>query len=182
VITNILAQFHNETALFWQDITSSVTGSLIDGQFPNSGAAAIGCGAVVPASLSTTPGTTYIGDYLPTGKIGHGTFIYVYDSSGFNWFGISAVTSSSSTTLLSSATIPAVQAYNVDKKVDDGLPATGAVQVNYINNSISTLQQSPSAATDTTTTCYNTTSNAYSVSSLANYGAGGNCALSFRFQ
>jgi hypothetical protein len=56
------------------------------------------------------------------------------------------------------------------------------VQAVYLNSSNDTLQYPASGATDSTTTCYNTTSNAYSISSLANYGKGGNCALSFRFQ
>jgi len=176
-----LTELEGETGLFWQDISSASAGNLIEGSFPNSGGTAINCSPGFAVVLSTTPGSTYIGAYLPAGKIGHGTFVYPYETSGFNWYGLSAATSSLSNGVLNtSPSIPVVQAYNVDKKVDDGLPTTGAVQTFYLTGANYTA--SPSGATDTTTTCYNTTNNAYSVSSLANYGAGGNCALSFRFQ
>ena len=84
--------------------------------------------------------------------------------------------------LLSSVSIPVIQAYNIDKKIDDGLPTTGSVVTLYINSSTVFFSSPSNAAADTTTTCYNTTSNIYSLSTYANYGAGGNCALSFRFQ
>jgi prepilin-type N-terminal cleavage/methylation domain-containing protein len=180
----LLVQGEGETELFWQDLTSPPAGALIEGSFPNSGAAAVACNAAGAAtSLNTTVGTSYIGDYVPVAKVGHGNFVYVYENSGFNWYGVSAVTATLANGDLSSGTsIPVVQAYSIDKKIDDGLPQTGAVQANYLNNSDSVVQQAPNAAADSMTTCYNTTSNAYSISSLANYGAGGNCALSFRFQ
>jgi len=179
----LLVQGGGETGLFWQDVSSPVAGNLIDGQFPNSGGPAINCSGVEFA-LNTTPGTTFLGDYFPVGKIGHGNFIYVYEVNGYNWYALSAVTVvSSSGALASNATIPVVQASNMDKKIDDGLPTTGAVQAMY-DNSLGNppMANAPNAATDSTTTCYNTTLNTYSLSSLANYGAGGNCALSFRFQ
>jgi len=177
---NPLVQAGGETGLFWQDISSAVAGNLIDGQFPNSGAAAVNCTAGI--NLSTTSGTTFLGDYMPLAKIGHGTFIYVYETSGFNWYGVSAGTGTAGGLFSSNATIPVFQTYNMDKKVDDGLPTTGAVQAAYVNGSTSIVQTAPNAASDTTTSCYNTTSNTYSLSTYANYGAGGNCALSFRFQ
>lgn len=169
-----------ETGLFWQDLSSPVAGNLIDGQFPNSGATALGCAA--PGAWSTTTGTTYIGDYFPVGKIGHGTFIYVIPNNGYNWYGLAKIIQTdSNATPYTSPTIPVIQAYNIDKKIDDGLPATGSVLANYVTLG-NILSTAPSGATDTTTSCYNTTSNQYSISSAANFGAGGNCALSFRFQ
>jgi len=90
----VLVETQGETLLFWQDISSAVAGNLIDGQFPNSGAAAPSCNAVV-GPMTSTPGTTYVGDYFPPGKIGHGTFVYVYETSGYNWYGLSAVTGTS---------------------------------------------------------------------------------------
>jgi prepilin-type N-terminal cleavage/methylation domain-containing protein len=178
-----LVQGEGEVMLFFQDLSSAVAGNLIDGQFPGSGAVTNFCLAGGAAlSLSTSPGTTYLGDYYPNGKIGHGTYIYVYENSGYNWYGLSTLTSVNNSGCVNDATsIPAVQAFKIDQKVDDGLPATGGVQANYLTGCY-TVSVAPNAASDSTTTCYNTTSNAYSISSLANYGAGGNCALSFRFQ
>jgi len=170
-----------EALAFWEDISGPMAGSLIEGTFPINQTTVTGCSYAGP--LNTTPGSTYVGDFLPVAKIGHGNFVYVYDLSGYNWFGLSAVSSvNGASWLMSITTIPVFQAYNIDKKVDDGLPTTGSVQAAYINNSSTLISQAPSAAADSTSTCYNTTNNAYSISSLANYGAGGNCALSFRFQ
>ena len=171
-----------ETALFWQDLSSPIAGNLIDGTFPNSEANVVSCSNTL-FNLSTTPGILYLGDYLPLGKIGHGNFVYVYSASGYNWYGLSAATSTDNNAILySGASIPVIEAYNIDKKIDDGLPTTGSVRAVYGNAVWTVAVNAPSAASDTTTSCYNTTSNAYSVSSLANYGNGGNCALSFRFQ
>ena len=173
-----------EVALFWQDLTSSVAGNLIEGQFPNSGGGVSTCVAGTGPVLTLTTGTTFVGDYFPVGKIGHGTFVYVYEVSGYNWYGLSTfLAMGPSGGWFSSGIIPVIQSYNIDKKIDDGLPTTGAVQAMFLNGSEGTPPvQSTNAATDSTTTCYNTTSNAYSIGSLADYGAHGNCALSFRFQ
>ena len=180
--TAIYLQTSGENNLFWEDLSSGPSGGLIDGTFPNSGAYPEGCGTSL--NMNTTPGTSYIGDYFPLAKIGHGNFVYVFEAGGYNWYSISALTSVAigGGVFTSSTNIPVIQAYNIDKKVDDGLPTTGAVQTQYITGSNTVLSVSPNATTDTATTCYNTISNAYSVSSLADYGAGGNCALSFRFQ
>ncbi len=170
-----------ETGLFWSDISSGPAGNLIEGQFPNSGAAPLTCAALGATAMSTTIGTTYFGDYFPVGKIGHGTFVYVYETSGYNWYGLSALTTiNSGGGTYSTTTISVMQSYNMDRKTDDGLPTTGAVRAAYLTNGVVTSPTN--AATDSTTTCYNTSSNVYSIGSAANYGNGGNCALSFRFQ
>ncbi len=183
-ITQELAQAQGETGMFWQDLSSRAAGNLIEGSFPNSGATSNVCATNLASDLTTTPGGTYIGDFMPVGKIGHGTFAYVYDSSGYNWYGLSAVTivysGGNAGRMDSTPSIPVAQAYNIDKKVDDGLPTTGSVQAKYLT--VWAVTPATNAAADSTTTCYNTTRNAYSIGSVANYGAGGNCALSFRLQ
>lgn len=170
-----------ETEMFWVDLSSAVAGQLIDSQFPNSGASLVGCTAP-GVGWSTTPGTTYLGDYFPLGKIGHGTSIYLIPNNGYNWYGLAELShTDGNATSYANPTIPVIQAFSIDKKIDDGLPTTGAVQA-YYTTSGNIISAAPNAAADTTTTCYNTTSNAYSISSAANYGTGGNCALIFRFQ
>ena len=84
------------------------------------------------------------------------------------------------------------QAYNIDQKMDDGLPQTGKVTATYANfnngwwaagggvqGAADTSATSPSA-----TTCFDNGSVAgtqqYSMSQ--NKGTGVNCALSFKFQ
>ena len=167
-----LGQAEFETALFWQDISSI---HLIDGSYPNGG---ISVGCVDPGY---TVASTVIGEYIPPAKIGRGNYVYVYETGGSNWYGLVAVTSISATGgVLSNQTIPAIQAYNMDKKMDDGLPATGNVQATYISNNGTNVLSAPNGTSDTSSTCYNTTSNAYSID--YNGGSGPNCALSFAFQ
>ena len=174
-----LVQAEGETALFWQDLSSSASGNLIDGTFPNGGAPPANCAAGNGAVLSSTT----LGDYFPPAKIGHANFVYAYENNGANWYGVSQVLSTNSGGGMASGTnISVVQAYNLDKKVDDGLPLSGNVQALYINSNILTPQSVPNTANagGTSTSCYDTTTGTYSIT-VAN-GSGGNCALSFKFQ
>ena len=82
--------------------------------------------------------------------------------------------------MLSGTTLPVMQAYRIDNKIDDGLPTTGVIQAVYINGSTTATSPAPNAAADGPTTCYNTTNDVYSIA--YNNGTGPNCALSFRFQ
>jgi hypothetical protein len=169
----VILQFQNEVSLFWQDLSSKVAGNLINGTFTH------GRCAAAPANLSGTGVTAY----LPIAAIGYGNFVYVYDYSGSNWYGVSAVTGSNAgTTMISNANISVRQAYNMDAKVDDGLPLTGNVQALYINNTQLIPIAAPNTATfgGTASSCYDTTTSTYSVT--VNNGNGGNCALSFKFQ
>jgi prepilin-type N-terminal cleavage/methylation domain-containing protein len=177
-----LGQAGGETLLFWQDLSSNAAGSLIPGQFPNNGAAANGCTGQA-AALTGTPGTTsYIGDYLPKAAIVPGAFIYVYENSGYNWYGISTITNIQvGGSVQSSPTIPVMQAYAVDAKIDDGLPTSGTVQAVYISGNITAaVTASANAPADSATTCYNTTTNQYSMSTSAYYGKNGNCGISIQ--
>ncbi len=184
---NWVLQAYGETVLFWQDLSQA---NMIDGTFPNSGATS---GAVTTAPWSLAKGTTYIGDYFPTAKIGQGNFMYVYDGQnnyyqigstwylqgGDNWYGLSAMTSVlGNGGMTSNPAMTVQQAYNIDKKMDDGLPTTGNVQALYLSGWVANWANSQ--ATDSTTSCYNTTTNTYSISK--NGGNGMNCALSFQFQ
>jgi prepilin-type N-terminal cleavage/methylation domain-containing protein len=179
---NVLGESSGETLLFWQDLSAA---GLIDGKFPNNGATII-CQAGAAPALSLTPGTTYVGDVFPVARIGQGNFLYVYETGGSNWFGLSAVTGTggggSNSILYSNANIPVVQAYNIDKKIDDGLPNTGNVLATYLNNSTTFVQPANAQTTDSSNSCYNTTNYVYSLSASANGGNNQTCALSFRVQ
>jgi hypothetical protein len=171
-------QGEGETALFWADLSSA---KLIDGTFnATSVVCDLGGQAVV---MNLTPGASYVGNYFPPGRIGYGTFVYVYESNGANWFGLSSATANGAPGgLATAAQIPVIEAYNIDKKSDDGLPTTGAVQANYLNNNAVVMFHANAQVNDSATSCYNTTNNTYSISASANGGAGLNCALSFKFQ
>jgi prepilin-type N-terminal cleavage/methylation domain-containing protein len=168
-----LDQGSGETGLFWQDISSPAAGNLIDGQFPNGNVTALDCIHFIylPA--------TGISNYLPVAKMGDANFVYVYEVSGYNWFGILGITGMPAAVMTGNTNIKVSQAAAIDKKIDDGLPTSGNVQATYINQYIS-LALSPNWPFPTFFTCFDTTTNTYSIT--FNNGNGGNCALSFKMQ
>lgn len=180
-------QFLGETGLFWEDL--SIAG-LVDGTFPSGGGAARNCTPdATPITLS--PGAYYVGNFIPVAKIGNGNFVYVYTASGGtqasytansdNWYGVSQVTGTgggNGWSMTSGSNIPVISAYNIDKKMDDGLPVTGNIVAYYSN--LNGLYPTPNAAVSNSTTCFDTGTYRYSIG--VNSGSGANCALSFRFQ
>jgi hypothetical protein len=100
---------------------------------------------------------------------------------------------SSGGTLTGNPGLTVKQAYDIDRKIDDGMPQTGRVQAWIINGSNVTWVgagfASPwsgaytTATSPTSSTCFDNGGVAgqqqYSLSQ--NNGAGINCALSFRF-
>lgn len=182
-------QGEGEVGLFWTDLS---TAGLIDGTFPNSGASAISCpGGSYTFTLA--PGTTSISDYFPQAKIGNGNFVSVYGIGGIdwpiqgNWFAVSALTQVDNSRTTASTTIPVIDAYLIDAKIDDGLPTSGQVQAVY-EGSTGATYYSPGFNTfsDTPTSCMSdnwmTNVRSYSTSAAANGGTGANCALSFQMQ
>jgi prepilin-type N-terminal cleavage/methylation domain-containing protein len=170
------AENDGETLIFWEDLSRA---QLIDSTLYNDVLFHIECSGW--SELSSTPTDSfYIGNVLPAAKLGNGNFIYVYNANGSNWFGVSVVSGTSGSALVSAPGMTVQQARSIDEKVDDGLPTAGNVTAIYLNNSVSATVNAPNATISSSTTCYDTTSNHYSVSQ--NGGAGVNCALSFRFQ
>jgi prepilin-type N-terminal cleavage/methylation domain-containing protein len=177
-----VAPFIGESVLFWQDLTTPGLTSLIDGTYPNSGAAANGCTDPITALTSSQ-----IGQYVPAGKIGHGTYIMASEGSGIyagiNWFILQGINAVNVNGRLSnnmwSAPIPVQEAYKIDAKVDDGLPASGNVQALYLQAG-SFQTTAITGASATSSTCYDTTTNNYSLT--INGGVGANCAMSFQMQ
>lgn len=173
--------FSGETGVFWVDMTSAngMNLNLIEGSFSTADIAGSAPGITVAA----------VPRYLPAAKIGSGNFVYiytpgnccpVYSADPTNYFGLSAVTGTDGGggNNVSGPGLTVQQAYQTDKKVDDGLPQTGRVTATYVyafGSSLSTNAISPSS-----TTCFDTTSGNYSVTQ--NNGTGVNCGLSFKFQ
>jgi prepilin-type N-terminal cleavage/methylation domain-containing protein len=127
-----------EPLMFWIDLTSAngLNINLIDGSF-NTATPYMIFGA------STTG--TLINLYLPQAKIGNGNYIYVWSggggwagqggNNGINYFGLSAITDFYDVVgdIASNGNIPVAQAYAIDAKIDDGLPASGVVTTQYLS-------------------------------------------------
>jgi prepilin-type N-terminal cleavage/methylation domain-containing protein len=109
-----------EPLVFWRHLSDA---SLIDGNYGASLAAA-------GATAADTTGST-IGTYIPGAKIGRGNYWVVGASSGLNYymlsgFGATGITTAGVITFAKALT--PIESYNIDVKVDDGLPNTGTVQ------------------------------------------------------
>ena len=107
-----------EAGVFWVDLSSNVAGNLIEGGF-----------SLATEATWVTPAGTQLPLYLPTAKLGGGNYVYVVEINGINYFGIVQVQDflSVDNTIENSAGMTVAQAYNIDKKIDDGFPTTGNV-------------------------------------------------------
>jgi prepilin-type N-terminal cleavage/methylation domain-containing protein len=173
-ISEPLAAYMGENELFWLDLSAA---HLIDSNISDSR-------STLCNSSLTALSATIIGQYVPTAKLGGGNFIQVYGLGSNNWFMLSGMSLFYSLTSYANGvpTLSVSQAYNMDKKVDDGLPTTGKVVAVYVTTSqtVTTLAPNDSTSGGDTTTCYDTTTNQYSTGISG--GALTNCALSFQMQ
>jgi hypothetical protein len=125
--------------MFWVDLTTAngLNLNLIDGSF------SVADPRIRPGS--TIP-TTGISAYMPAAKIGRGNYIYVYSggytynggsavSDARNYFGLSIPSSMLSPgQLASDPGLTVAEAYNIDKKVDDGYPQSGNITAMFIDD------------------------------------------------
>ena len=174
-----VAQGYGETAMLWSDLTyaNGMKINLIEGNFSQSDIV-----AGPPAIFQTQPWLM-----IPAAKIGGSNYISVY-SPGYccgwvntdprNYYALSSFISLSGGDMTAGPGISVKTAYDVDKKLDDGLPQTGSVTATY--GGVNGVWTSPNAPTASSATCFDTTSKTYSITQ--NNGAGVNCGLSFRFQ
>jgi len=199
-----ILQGAGETIMFWVDLSSAVAGNLIEGGFNTAS-------STPPLASADITGTN-LNLYLPQAKIGRGNYFYAYGGTytpdgntfyglGVNYFGLSAVSgilsSSNNGRLASAATIPVIQAYAMDTKVDDGLPQSGNVLAWYLNvdqvwgdgtDATHTLNEptpyTGGAYWPSSTHCYDNKGAAAAAMTYSTYnnGQGANCALSFKFQ
>ena len=174
-----------EVAMFWVDLTSAngLNVNLVDGSF----SAALPIGLAGPVTPTSAPD---LDAFFPSAKLGGGNYIYVYSKNGINYYGLSALTMVSGGTNTSSATIPVNAAYSIDQKIDDGLPESGNVTAQFVDNYTQYYDNSTEGPMvnpfgGTTGSCYdnrNAMNGTPQYSLEWNGGAGLNCALSFRFQ
>lgn len=175
-----------ETPLFWAQLSSS---SLVDGSF--------GTTLVASTGAMTTAGPA---SFFPAAKLGKGNYWMAGSNSGQNYYllGVVASTSATDAVLTANSGPTPIESYNIDSKIDDGMPNTGTVQVRGTATAPNTLFATLGATNTgkmTTTgatagdcvahTTQGTAANAYASDATYSRGAAaGNtpaCALRLRF-
>jgi prepilin-type N-terminal cleavage/methylation domain-containing protein len=186
-----------ESAVFWVDLSSAVAGNLIEGGFTT---ATEGTLAIVSIPLC-----------LPPAKLGNGNYVYVFELNGINYYGVENMAGMIGPQFAAegSAGMTVSQAYNIDKKIDDGYPTTGNVAAMVIaptpiwvrggavgtadsyvpsgsafSNPIFSGVAATAGNAAGPTTCFDapTVGGTTNYSMEINGGAGLNCALIFKFQ
>lgn len=119
--------FTQESGFFWDDLTRA---NLVDGQF-TSGVDAGSPGAVSAANVVTT---------FPEARIARGNRVHVGSTGGLNYYMIAGIGSTAATTgiMTLTANLTPTELFNMDNKLDDGLPLTGIVQARGVAGSAST--------------------------------------------
>lgn len=173
-------QIMGETPMVWVDLTSAngMNINLIPGRFSTASP------TVIP-SLPVS-GTT-LERYLPQAKIGGGNYFHVTSSLGVNYFGLTKVTEIQISPNMSSGPGLSVrQAFNIDTKMDDGLPQSGRATALYLNNVLTWAGTVGTGATaGSSATCYDNANVAAAVQKYSVSQGGGNhvnCALLVVFQ
>jgi len=111
-----------ESLVFWRHLSDA---NLIDGAFGSSGSNAIN-----PANGNTMGGVTASNVFqsLPTAKIGKNNYLIVYAVSNFNYYHLLPVVGFGGTGYGGGSTgLTPIEAYQIDSKIDDGQPNSGAV-------------------------------------------------------
>lgn len=128
-----------ESGVFWVDLSRA-------GLIPNN--FSVASTTVVTNSFGPGGGYLYyLDDLLPRAKLQNDHFIYVFGAEGRNYFGLSSVDHAWNQ-IYSNTTMRVMDAYDMDKKVDDGLPASGTVTAEYQNASINWAHDYPYVDTD----------------------------------
>jgi hypothetical protein len=118
-----------ELAVFWQDLS---TAGLIDANVSTGTNLPAASAPPNPCCIGIT-GSPAINNWLPAAKLGNGQFIYVMSVNSINYFTVQLVqkigwSMESTGNLGAGANAMTVQqAYNIDKKMDDGFPQSGSV-------------------------------------------------------
>jgi prepilin-type N-terminal cleavage/methylation domain-containing protein len=122
-----------ETALFWRDLSFA---RLIGNNFVTATDAA-----------AATLTAAQVADYLPTANIGQGNYFTIHTQDGRNQYSIAQVTGTGAAGLYSlNAGITPQVAFNIDDKMDDGVPTTGIVVATFSPSALGTVI--PIAAND----------------------------------
>jgi len=165
-----------ETLAFWRHMSDA---SLIDGQL-----GVTGNSLIVVATGATTGAVTTVSQSLPDSRTSPTNSFVAYAVGGLNFFQLMPITGITGNAYTAGTTaMTPIAAFNMDNKLDDGLPVTGIVQAKGIN---ATPNTDPTFnAVSTLATCM---VGATAVSATATYnrvqatgGNDGTCSVRFRF-
>jgi len=168
--------FTGEPVLFWNELTVA---GYMDGSYGATGLTAAGDTGGFTASVANW------NLWIPPAKLGRGNSVNVVSVSGLNYYALSgysgAVASGTGSVGAGTNNLTPTEAYNIDKKVDDGLPATGIVKAidgTAAANALAGVGSITTAGVGTTN-CAGTNGNtAYAVGTQATTQA---CSLLLRF-
>jgi prepilin-type N-terminal cleavage/methylation domain-containing protein len=180
-----------ETAVFFRDLSDA---HLVDAGFHYASETVTYQNLCYP-NLTVCGGPPYVSDMFPPSKIGNG-YIYPMSANGINYFLLSQPLVMGYTGNKEYPLLTTLQAYNIDKKVDDGMPQTGrilaqtepgawAAGLGYNSCSDGCGDPPGTPVTPSSLTCYDNAGSAskpmtYSISQ--DNGTDVNCSLSFQFQ
>ena len=169
-----------ENVLIWQQLNMA---NLVDGSYGTDL-------TVAGAPAVTTPST-----YLPAAKLGRGNYWAVGSAGGLNHYALINPTAfaaaGASYTVATGGGVTPIEAFNIDSKLDDGMPNTGIVRAKGETASAATADAffpdavygtaSLAGATATCTTGNATSSTSTNTYNRATYGNTPSCALRLRF-
>lgn len=163
-----------ETLSFWRHLSDA---NLVDGALGSNTSDAL----IVNTSGTVTATVNVPARSLPPTKTTPNNYFVVYSVSGINYYQIIPVaTVTAAAYTYNNTALTPIQAYNMDIKLDDGLPGTGIVQARLVTG---VNQAASIAATSTLNTC--TLGNAAATATYnrvpATGGNDGSCTLQFRF-
>ncbi len=174
-----------ELCLFWVDLSAA---NLIKGNYKGGSETSVGNVPCTTFQFVTAYGDA-INSYFPKAKLG-ANYIYTWSGGvspsppnpntamdGNNYIEITAVSSVSGGWANNNPGLSVMDAFNIDTKIDDGLPNTGSA---LAAGTLLSAYWSNNQATDTPITCFNQSEYKYSTSQ--NKGEGINCSLSFRIK
>lgn len=170
-----------ENAMFWVDLSAA---NLLDGSFSTASPTTTQASPLILTGAS-------LNLYLPPAKLGGGNYIYVWSQNNTNYYGMGGITQLFNYgALYTSRSVTVQQAYNIDVKMDDGMPQSGRVTAQEVGSVTPTwVDQPPGGTVDgrNNLTCYDNYPNwvppgVMTYSLKYNNGNGINCDLSFQFQ
>jgi len=105
-----------EPLIFWRHLSDA---SLIDGSYGSGSNITAATGAAAATSVTT---------YFPPAKLGRGNYFAVGADSGINYYLLGSITAIDGTDATYARGLTPIESFNMDSKLDDGLPNTGSIQ------------------------------------------------------